>query len=422
MTMNAHLRLWTTLAALLSGAGLLGFGSVCYPSAPPPPRLSAERRAALIANLGSEDSEVRAAASEQLLCCPQARPELRRLLSSPDAEVRRLARRTLDRMERRRANRALQRAIDLGQREGAIDRMLERLVRWAEWDNEDAGWQAILVVAGTLTKGEKQRHDVTKQCGKGFFAPGILKRYRFEGWKPLISKAPRLQVEECRGLVRGNTIVVRKRGVVGLMLARSDVTITGGAVSAVLLSKGSVQADHFVNALVLCDGDLEVRGGVYHSLLIARGTVKCYGKDDSFGLNRVVESVILSGSTVAVPDEAKRTQTKNVWGRAVKWANVILENQSHPLGLVRFFELSQAGVEVAAAPKGVRITRLVPLTAFGRSDLRLGDVVTAVGGEVVSSADSFRRLLRRWDAEEEPIDLHFLRAGKRLCCKVRLED
>ena len=70
----------------------------------------------------------------------------------------------------------------------------------------------------------------------------------------------------------------------------------------------------------------------------------------------------------------------------------------------------------------MRITRLVPLTAVGRSDLRLGDVVTAVGGEAVSSAESFRRLLRRWDAEEEPITLDVLRAGNRHRFKVRLED
>ena len=66
-----------------------------------------------------------------------------------------------------------------------------------------------------------------------------------------------------------------------------------------------------------------------------------------------------------------------------------------PLGFIKFFDPSQAGISVEGAKGGVAIKQVAPDKPFARAGLRSGDVPLAIDGTVVPSPESFRRLLRR---------------------------
>jgi S1-C subfamily serine protease len=64
------------------------------------------------------------------------------------------------------------------------------------------------------------------------------------------------------------------------------------------------------------------------------------------------------------------------------------------LGWVRFFEIKDAGFEVATGPDGLRVTSVVVNEPPQVAGLRVSDIITAMDGTPVKDLAQFRRLLR----------------------------
>ena len=107
-------------------------------------------------------------------------------------------------------------------------------------------------------------------------------------------------------------------------------------------------------------------------------------------------------------------QTKHLGG------SIIRENYHDGLGIIKFFDPKQAGLEAEAAAKGVRLKAVHERTAFdGR--LRVGDVVTAIDAEATPDPEKFRRALRRALAGVgTDAAFHVLRDGKAVEVTVRI--
>ena len=113
--------------------------------------------------------------------------------------------------------------------------------------------------------------------------------------------------------------------------------------------------------------------GVYNSLVIARGTVRCGG---------IHNSRVISGGEVQLSRSAKVLDSK------------VVEKETKPLGFVTFFDPADVGIKVDSADGGVRVKEAEKGKPFAAAGLRADDLVTALDGEAVKDAESFRRLLR----------------------------
>ncbi len=62
---------------------------------------------------------------------------------------------------------------------------------------------------------------------------------------------------------------------------------------------------------------------------------------------------------------------------------------------MQWFEPATVGLEVADLNNGMRVAKVKKGSPSAKAGTRAGDVITAVDGKKIESADSFRRLLRR---------------------------
>jgi S1-C subfamily serine protease len=174
-------------------------------------------------------------------------------------------------------------------------------------------------------------------------------------------------------------------------VCRRDATIDGEVLTGAFLCTGNVKLTcankhrGYLGGVLICDGDLEVPQ-ILDSLVIARGRVIC---------NDVRDSIVVQG-------------------------------RSKALG-IRFFELSDAGIEVFTDRGGheelqVFIDKLLERHAFVRSGFQLGDRLVSVNGKAIESIEQLRRILRQHyvDNSIEPQALPFVveRSGKTMALKL----
>src|SRR5262249_44618459 len=144
---------------------------------------------------------------------------------------------------------------------------------------------------------------------------------------------------------------------------------------AAIFSGGSIEVSQsLLGVLIVCDGDFTAESGFTDSLVIARGKVRSDGW--------VKNSRIVSDGGV----EWKHPE----WVKDSK----VVEKESKPLGFVTFFDPADVGLTVESADGGVRVKAAEKGKPFAAAGLRADDLITALDGDAVKDADSFRRLLR----------------------------
>jgi S1-C subfamily serine protease len=90
---------------------------------------------------------------------------------------------------------------------------------------------------------------------------------------------------------------------------------------------------------------------------------------------------------------------------------VVVENARRGLG-IELFSLSQVGVEVEQAKKGVTVAKVLADTPFARADIRPGDRISRANREDVTDSEHLRRLVRRSAVTDEVILLTVNRGDK----------
>ena len=155
------------------------------------------------------------------------------------------------------------------------------------------------------------------------------------------------------------------------------------------------------SSVIVCDGDFTARS-VFKCLVIARGTIRC---DD--GAN---DSHLISGGRVEFKHPERVHGSK------------VVEKEPKPLGFVTFFDPADVGIRVESAEGGVRVKEAEKGKAFAAAGLRADDLVTALDGEAVKDAESFRRLLRAKLAVEGTITFKVRRGDKAVEVAVPHKD
>jgi membrane-associated protease RseP (regulator of RpoE activity) len=164
-----------------------------------------------------------------------------------------------------------------------------------------------------------------------------------------------------------------------LVVSRGPVSARGVIRQSLVLATGDVTTgDDLSDSVVICDGDVRARGKVDTCLIIARGKVTVGGF--------AATCTLIAGETVTID----KPLTRVVEGLD----NVIKEGVAKPLGYITFFELSTVGVEARADGKAVRVAAVTDGGAFALAGVKVGDVVTDVGGKAPDSPEALRRLLR----------------------------
>jgi hypothetical protein len=366
------------------------------------PRPGVER---LIEDLGSEDFEVREAATRAMMDLDDAPPGLRRALASPDPEVRRRAADILAGIERKRPLRGLARAQALA-RDGRITEAVDRVVAFAAHDGQGAGGEAITRFVGTLLAQRECEILRRPLRALGHFPAGDFRSY-VETVHPNEISGGKLDLRE-RGAVyaRGEEVSFGPEYMFSIVAASGSVRTPLAGLS-VIVAGGDVTVECVGSAVIVCDGDVEVRKGPCGDcLILARGKIRatcpllrCVFRSENYLLNADGKKPVLKEGT---PD---------------------------PFAFVKFFELSDVGLTVAerdgqgeAVRDGVCIQEVRKGTMFS-STLQAGDIVTAIDGTKATSKEDFRKLLRKRLARGGPrITFTVRRAGKTSEIAVPVKD
>ena len=351
-----------------------------------------------VAQLGDDDFNVREAASRELLGREEAVPALRQALKSPDAEKRKRTAEILKARERKRAAHELDRALELA-KDGRIDEVVERLVRWQGSDDDKKGWEAVCRIAAKVM--ELADHD--QGAGgpiipKAFLLPPNYFRDLWAGPRAKEAAFPKPGVREMdreSALLRAETIDTRMTGTKCIIAVSRSLRLSSGAVKGcILVCGGNVEAADLIGSIVICDGDF--KGGASNCIIIARGKVTAAG---------VFGNVFISAREVeSLNSRGVKPLHDGRYGCVVRTGNAV------PLGFIKFFDPAEEGVEASAdadggtVPDGVLVKSVAKGKPFAAAGLRAGDVITAVGDEKVVPSekaadqfDSFRRArARRW--------------------------
>jgi RNA polymerase sigma factor (sigma-70 family) len=418
---GAALRRMGAVAVLVAlGAGLasMGAGALAHRGPAAAPSQEAARRAGLepaqeemgglIRQLGDAAFATRQAASRQLMTRDDAAPALRRALNSSDPEVSRRAAGILEALGRRENKRALGRLRKLAEA-GEVDQAAELFGRLPPRGDEEAGWQVMSELAARLIElGRQEFKDLRKRDRipprSEYLPAGDFRRWAEKTHPQVLCtrqlanpQGPTEFVRACAA--RGEDISVVAHS------SFNDLLVSAGAVrgpimsDCVIFAAGSVGVLDINRSIVVCDGDLTARAGIHECLVIARGEVR---SGSTVGDCRMITSASLH-----LPKTAFLTGTK------------VKERVPVPLGFVKFFDPTQAGITVAAAEGGVRVQSAEEGKPFARAGMRVGDLVVALGDAPTDSPETFRRRLRTALVEGGEMTLRVHRDGKAMEVRVR---
>jgi hypothetical protein len=348
----------------------------------------------LIENLGHPDFEIREQATQRLSEREDALPAVRQATLSPDAEVRRRAAGILEKLEARKVKRLLQGTTALADA-GAVDEMLERMVRWGEADAEDVGCQAALRFVDKLLERENDKE----------FRPYVWERMKsplgnhadyLKTVKPTLLASPLVLVE------KPGTYLIRAGEVrwAAAPKPKSLVFSTGpvrtlGLTFAVVLAGGPVEADILVGeSIIVCDGDCRLGEKMaIGSVIVAHGDVYCP--------KTITRCAIIASGSVHFKEKSAAA------------SNIVRENEPNAFGFVRFFDPARIGLVTDPDAKDVRLKEVRQGTPYATAGLKAGDVVLSVGGKETPDREVFRKALRRARAEGE-VSFKIRRDGKTL--------
>ncbi len=349
----------------------------------------------LIQDLGDKNYKVRDAAARRLIDMEEAEAALRKALDSKDFETARLAARILDEQRKQETARVL-RIIRQELKCGEIDRAVDRLVSWNGPESDAASWQLVMDFCWETHARAIKLRPVIFKTGRDVIVPPKSTKDLEQG--AAYSSSPRepASVKYHYGCIRANGVSARQ-GVVGVVVSSNGMEMPGGQSGSLFVVNGSIgRAITLSNCIIICDGDVRVSGAIFNSIVIARGTVYCP--------NAVNDSVIISSGRV-LDAEAKKTNLPGGFTSR--------DNEVTPLNFVKWFTPMDVGLEVVSDKGDIRVDKLHDGRLPAKAGLKVGDVINAVDGSKVDSAESFRRLLRKGSVQTKCV-LTVERGGKSL--------
>jgi membrane-associated protease RseP (regulator of RpoE activity) len=195
---------------------------------------------------------------------------------------------------------------------------------------------------------------------------------------------------------------------------------TDGSQSGVFLSAGTLHGPprrYLYFAIVIAGGDVTVaaNSGVSDCIIVCDGAVTTPHASKSVIIARKgivikdkkdsVWNVLSSCGNVTVPEGVKKHQ-------------LIEEDTRRPLGLVRFFAVSDVGLTLDA----LSVKAIDPKCPLASAGLRKGDAFVSIDGKATKDAEGLRRALRRRFAIAGLGSFTVKRGGKTLTLRARLAE
>jgi hypothetical protein len=395
----------------LTGVGLiaaLGLSAPLLIGAPKDEDKASVEIDRLIRDLGAASFEKREEATRRLMGREDAVPALRRALRSSDPEVARRVAQILKALGHHEDKRILGRLQSLA-KAGELDLAFDLFARRLTGDNEVAGCSVMTELAGKLI--DLSSRDSGKK-------PRIPPRHEglpvgdYHKWAerahPSVLRTSQLLEEKGRG---GDTSVCVDRAEEISVLAHGatyDLLVSAGKARAsfvfacVIFASGAVDVMEISDSIVVCDGDFTTKKGAFRSLIIARGKVTSEGS--------VTDCRIVTSAGFHLRERESIDRSK------------VQENVPTPLGFVRFFDPTLAGVTVAPSNGGVRVQAVAKNKPFTRAGLLVGDVVTALDDHRIDSPETFRRWLRAAWADGGEVYLKVRRGAEDVKIWVRCPE
>lgn len=331
----------------------------------------------LIEQLGDEDGQVREAATRELIEREDALPALKEALKSSNLEVRRRAERIIEEIRLKPAKKKRQPMLDLA-KTGQVDLHVDRMMVDSEFVDATV-WDSINTLTQKLIAGAK------KAYGKEIPFPEVDK-FRWK-WLTSTRNPDQLGPEPILSDLRLLAPRITKRTLV---------------LRCKIVSTGSVHCDEmFHDNIVLANGDVTVTNLCGGGASIMNCVVYC---DGNITADIVGESILVATGTVKINNDPPEL------AKLVKHG-IIIEHAREPLGLIKFFDPKQVGIEVDAVGDGVAVKKVLDGQTFAKAEFKEGDRVLAVCGTNIESPEQFRRLVRRSAA-----------SGKDTMFKVRRGD
>lgn len=337
----------------------------------------------LVQQLASPKYEEREAATKALLSLDEALPQLKRALKSENAERARRAKIVLMAI----ANRSQPKYAEYA-RQGRIDLLVELLAVSPETLDTRVCWVAVHDFARDLLRRakllERYRDDENaiyriafdthrRSLGTRFLYgsdghdwPARTDNYYLRSHRSLGANFIYQCVITCAG-----TVTLEKSRA-SIIFANSDVDVKFPGES-VIVSDGTINTKRSSSNVLIARRNVVVRGDI---LLPVRDSIN--------------DSHLVAGG---------RVQIENIGNAWVK-STVIKERQRGPHG-VRFFEITDVGIEVSAAKEGVKVEKLAIGAPPARCGLQVGDVILTVDGIKSIDEELFRRQLRRAFVQDE---------------------
>jgi hypothetical protein len=263
---------------------------------------------------------------------------------------------------------------------GRVDEFVDQMAPLEDY-LDDKMWQVILDFACRIVANANKQYP----CGIPF-PPVNANRDRYPD-----------QVAHLNKLVAHPRLLDRR--IAALRVTRREtiwrcVIVSQGPVQAsqdftdnIVFANGSVTAPAvgpLKNCIIICDGNIQA-DFASSCILIATGKVKL-------------------GSTAG-------------------GGCVIIENARKALGLIKFYDVRQAGIEVAKSAKGMVVKKVLKGKPFAEAGICRGDCILALDGARVSSPQVFRRLVRRNAMANKKVVFTVERADKqKLKVTVGLKD
>ncbi|HEY7158447.1 MAG TPA: hypothetical protein VH575_31170 [Gemmataceae bacterium] len=385
--------------------------------------------ARLIKDLGSPHFEVREKATHRLAEMEEAKAALREAQKSADAEIRRRAEDILQALERRRALRGLTRAHALGKAGRAVE-AADRLVKWGSWDATGQGWDSLTQFARQATdKAAPYFPWVVRAWQDPKFPAGDFQRYaKLVHAEEMYARKidieiklnPRNLEERAANARLGGQRLYRAEEIsirghqgspsrYGCIIAASGDIRLPSAYCSLIIAGGDIRMDGLKSYnLVICDGDVELQWpDADKNVIVARGKV-------TWPKGKRIKCLIRSGHTLLLPD-----------GKIID----LNDGTPDPLAFVKFFELADVGLTAEDLPspeksdaKGVLLKEVRKDSLFAKR-LRPGDSIIALEDKKTPTTETFRRILRRKLAEDEPtITFTVRRSGKTLDVSIPIKD
>jgi hypothetical protein len=276
--------------------------------------------------------------------------------------------------------------LKVATKSGEVDLVAAILAEWPEGRNEDACWQEMRALFTHILDLHHKLNDLPKLTpftGVDLAEPKVIVGSQVTNGPDDFKDAL---------FVRSVQVCFDRRLVLYAAVGCDRCIQRGLFGSGCILSSGGVTVDQLTDALVVSDGDVRVSRG-HKALIIARGNVICDGP--------WIDCHVIAGKRLVV-----------TYRGSVEEGCKVAENATAPLGFVKFFDASRAGVQIEAAKSGVRVKDLDASRSFAKAGLRKGDIIVAVDGEAVDSVDTFRRLLRHSLVVDDGLSLRVLRDGR----------